>query len=264
MPKEIFRFKRFTITQSPETGVKVGTDGVLLGAWCRVEQTPARLLDAGTGTGIIALMLAQRTPETARIDAIDIDPDCAERAALNAEASPWAERIRILNKTIQSHAATRAYPRQSESMPQAAALRGWAEKASLYDHIAANPPYFTSSLLPPTQNRTTARHTVSLTHGDLLRAVDTLLAPEGRFSVILPPKEAAALTVKAISHGLSASRITEVFTKPGGPCKRVLTEFVRTANYTETQRDTLTIAGTAAEGFSQQYIALTRDFYLKF
>ncbi len=265
MPGNIFRFKRFAVEQSPSAGVKVGTDGVLLGAWCRVDASQGRLLDAGTGTGVIALMLAQRSGPYAAVDAVDIDPQCVRQAAINAGASPWAESIRVFGTSLQAFAMRRSYPsRQGVSASGMGSMAHWAARPPLYDHIVSNPPYFSSSLRPPSASRSTARHTVALTHGDLLKAVDTLLAPEGRFSVILPPGQALSLRLRAVSHGLFASRFTEVFTRPGGPCKRVLVEFVRDGAQASCECGALTIAGTAEGAFSDEYMALTRDFYLKF
>ena len=142
--------------------MKVGTDGVLLGAWVALGAADRLLLDVGTGTGVIALMLAQRSP-AAGVTALDIDAACAEQARANADRSPWGGRVTTCCAPVQKY-------RPEEP----------------FDLVVSNPPYYDRSLLPPDAGRTTARHTVALTHGELIAAACRLLAPEGRLAVILP------------------------------------------------------------------------------
>ena len=146
--------------------MKVGTDGVLLGAWVALGAADRLLLDVGTGTGVIALMLAQRSP-AAGVTALDIDAACAEQARANADRSPWGGRVTTCCAPVQEY-------RPEEP----------------FDLVVSNPPYYDRSLLPPDAGRTTARHTVALTHGELIAAACRLLAPEGRLAVILPAVEA--------------------------------------------------------------------------
>ena len=148
--------------------MKVGTDGVLLGAWVALGAADRLLLDVGTGTGVIALMLAQRSP-AAGVTALDIDAACAEQARANADRSPWGGRVTTCCAPVQEY-------RPEEP----------------FDLVVSNPPYYDRSLLPPDAGRTTARHTVALTHGELIAAACRLLAPEGRLAVILPAGAAAA------------------------------------------------------------------------
>ena len=160
----MFRFKHFSVEQN-RCAMKVGTDGVLLGAWVPVRDTDRRVLDIGTGTGLIALMLAQRTAG-ARITALDVDPACAEQARENADASPWGGRIETVCAPVQAFGA------------------------EPFDLIVSNPPFYDNSLPSPDAARTTARHTASLPFAELLDAVGRLLAPEGR-----PPVPDAGVAV---------------------------------------------------------------------
>ncbi|MDR2885535.1 MAG: methyltransferase [Rikenellaceae bacterium] len=242
----VFRFKQFAIEQSADAGMKVGTDGVLLGAWCALGEAQTRLLDVGTGTGVIALMLAQRAPWAA-VDALDIDPACCARAAANVAASPWPERVKVINAPVQEYAAARL--------------------DAPYDHIVSNPPYFTESLLPPSPGRTSARHTVALTHSELFEAAATLLAPGGRLSVILPAEPAAAMAAAAPAHGFRLVRFTELYPRRGGTHKRTLQEFVKfhcACPVPPPWRETLAIHEAESNEFTDDYKALTKDFYLKF
>lgn len=231
-----FRFKQFTIRQD-RTPMKVGTDGVLLGAWVRLQGDEQRLLDIGTGTGVIALMLAQRTAK-AHITAIDVES--VEEAQQNASATPWAHRITIEQCAVQHF------------------------EAEAFDVIVSNPPFFVDSLQCPDAGRTQARHTVSLRFEELCEAVCRLLATEGRFALILPTLEAARF--EQIAEGrLTTVRRTEVRTTPRHAPKRCLLEMMHTAAAVVIEpTDELTIGTGQHEEYSAQYRALTHDFYLKF
>ncbi len=161
MSNPFFQFKQFTIRHD-KCAMKVGTDGVPLGAWAGIESCN-RILDIGTGTGLTAMMLAQRSK--AVIDAIDIDAEACLQAQENAESSPFAERIKIQHSALSDFAQT---------------------DTGLYDLIVSNPPYFVDSLKCPDQKRNTARHTDTLTLEDLLQDSRKLLAPQGRIALILP------------------------------------------------------------------------------
>jgi tRNA1Val (adenine37-N6)-methyltransferase len=242
MSSNTFRFKRFAVQQPRGAGMKVGTDGVLLGAWCDLRDARTRLLDVGTGTGVIALMLAQRALMAA-IDAVDIDPECCELAALNIAASPWPQRVKVVCAPVQRLAE---------------------ESRALYDHIVSNPPYFTESLLPPSPERIASRHTTALTHTQLLGSAAALLVEGGRLSIILPMHEAAAIVTLAPTHGLHPRRATQVNTRRGAEPKRTLLELVKTSLPPDVLRETLAIHEAAGEDFTEEYRALTREFYLKF
>ena len=164
----MFRFKQFAVRQD-RCPMKVGTDGVLLGAWAEVRPGDRRMLDVGTGTGLIALMLAQRS--AAWITAVDIDVECATQAAENFAASPWADRLDAVSVAVQRY-----------------------DPVEKFDLIVSNPPYYVDSLLSPDEGRNTARHAAGLPFGELAAAVVRLLSPGGRFALVLPPVEMAALS----------------------------------------------------------------------
>ena len=181
--------------------MKVGTDGVLLGAWARVEHC-VRILDMGTGTGLVALMAAQRS--SADILAIDLDADAVAQAAENVAASPWSTRIQVME----------ADARQLDS-------------EFFFDAILCNPPFFENSLKCPDSARTMARHTDTLSFDELARSAAHLLAPRGELSVVIPYDRAHDMTVSAACSGLFATRQTIVVPVEGGKPKRILMAFTR-------------------------------------
>ena len=217
--------------------MKVGTDGVLLGAWASVRPTDRRILDIGTATGLIALMLAQRAPE-AQITGIDI-LDVSEARA-NAAASPWDDRIRFEQVPVQEFAAD-----------------------APFDLILSNPPFFVDSLTCPDRGRTTARHAVSLPYEELCAAMVRLLAPDGHAAVVLPVSEAERW-LAVCAAALRPVRRTEVRTTPRRAPKRVLLELVHTGAMQPPVCDELVIGTGEHEQYTPEYRALTRDFYLKF
>jgi tRNA1Val (adenine37-N6)-methyltransferase len=235
----MFRFKQFVVAQDA-CPMKVGTDGVLLGAWVQLPTIAAgRYLDIGTGTGLIALMLAQRNA-SAEIVALDVDAACATQVQTNALHSPWASRIKVVEQAVQSYCSD-----------------------TPFDVIVSNPPYYDNSLLSPDAGRTTARHTVSLSFSELIAAANRLLAPKGCFAVILPIAEARRFRLVAASCFV-LRRITEVHSTPSRGARRCLMEFVRPTNAPlALVSDTLIIA-TAPECYTEEYRQLTGDFYLKF
>ena len=234
MPKPYFTFKQFTIYHD-RCAMKVGTDGVLLGAWTNLKNAN-RILDVGTGTGLIALMLAQRTRD-AKITAIDIDVDAVCQAKENVLASPWKDRVEVALQDVCTYVHD-----------------------GLFDIIVSNPPYFVNSLKCPDGQRTTARHTDSLDANRLIGKVTELLAPEGCFSLILPADQTNELLRIAEEYGLYPSRITRVVTRPGLSPKRVLVEFRKTTQICE---ETELVVELDRHVYSEDYIALTKDFYLK-
>ena len=218
--------------------MKVGTDGVLLGAWAGVRPSDRRMLDIGTGTGLIALMLAQRAPE-AHVTGVDID-DVAQ-ARENADASPWGDRVAFERCAVQEF-----------STPE------------LFDLIVSNPPFFVDSLTCPDEGRTAARHAVHLPFDELRDAVLRLLAPAGRFAVILPTPEAARF-LSVCAGRLALTRRTDVRTTPRHPAKRALMEFSRAdAAATAPEISELVVGTGEHECYTPEYRTLTRDFYLKF
>ena len=227
-----FRFKQFAVEQD-DVAMKVGTDGVLLGAWVDVGGAGC-ILDIGTGTGVIALQMAQRSGAQS-IVGVDIDPVATARANSNFSLSPWSNRLVAYNMPVQQY------------------------EGEKFDLIVSNPPYFTDSLLCPDSRRTLARHTTELSLAELDSAVVRLLADGGRFALILPAEQMERYI--ALS-ALSVVRRCNVLSYPGGECKRVMAELQRGA---QAATDTQSIAiYTENREYSAQYRELTKDFYLKF
>ena len=221
--------------------MKVGTDGVLLGAWCMEgAEGHIRVLDVGTGSGLVALMIAQRFAD-ADICGIDIDADAVAQAADNFAASPWKERL-----------ATRH-----------CSFAEMAEKNERWNAIVSNPPYFSHSLLNPSAGRTLARHSVSLTLEDLVSGSARMLKYGGSLSLVLPAEQEEEANAVAVSAGLCLTRLTKVFTKAGKPQKRSLMEWrkLRQADIGKTEVRTLCLQ-TDSSLRSEEYASLTQDFYL--
>ena len=223
--------------------MKVGTDGVLLGAWAGVRPADRRILDVGTGTGLIALMMAQRAPE-ALITGVDVEE--VSQARENAAASPWGGRVVFEQCPVQEFAPDERF-----------------------DLILSNPPFFVDSLTCPDEGRTTARHAVRLPFDQLRDAVVRLLAAEGRFAVILPTDEARRFA--DVCRGfLALTRSTGVRTTPRRPVKRLLMEFAHENACSGLRSDSppvcseLVVGTGEHEQYTPEYRALTRDFYLKF
>ena len=237
----MFAFKQFTIHQD-RCAMKVGTDGVLLGAWARVAHC-RNILDIGTGTGLVALMAAQQSQ--ADVLGIDLDADAVAQAAENVAASPWNHRVRIMEMDVRN----------------VNKLLGTDKAFSHpFDAILCNPPYFENSLKCPDAARAMARHTDTLSFDELASSVARLLSADGEFSVVIPYDRAADMTVSAACYGLFATRQTAVCTKQGARPKRVLMAFTRLgAAYTP---DVLCIQD-AQHGYTPEYVSLVKDFYLK-
>ena len=223
--------------------MKVGTDGVLLGAWARVEHC-RHILDAGTGTGLVALMAAQRS--SAHITAIDLDANAVAQATENADSSPWKERIQVMEADMRELGSSR--PETPKEISQS------------FDAILCNPPFFENSLKCPDSARTMARHTDTLSFDELARSAARLLAIEGELSVIIPYDRATDMTVSAACYGLFASRQTIVIPVQGGKPKRILMAFTKEG--TPHTPHTLYIRD-AQRNYTPEYIQLVEDFYLK-
>ncbi|OLQ85613.1 tRNA (adenosine(37)-N6)-methyltransferase TrmM [Vibrio panuliri] len=228
-----FRFKQFTI-DGGECGMPVSTDGVLLGAWSDLEGMH-RILDIGTGTGLLALMCAQRQP-SADIWAVDIEESAAVTAQLNVTHSPWSEQIRVELGDIN----TMTYPEP-------------------FDAVICNPPYFNNGEQSQSQQRATARHTGSLSHQALLARCKTLLHPQGRANFILPVVEGEAFIELAQKQGWSLTRLCRVKPTDNKAENRLLIELAQQGD--QCQLEHLTIRNK--NGYSDEFVALTKDFYLK-
>ncbi len=231
----VFRFKQFAVEQH-QTAMKVGTDGVLLGAWAGIGRAPQQILDIGAGTGVIALMSAQRFP-LAKVLAIEVDALAAEEAAANFSASPWKDRLQCLCFDVRHFTATMAF-----------------------DIIISNPPYFENGWPVEDVGRKLARDASALSLEELSGKVTELLSTDGAFYCILPPNEHAILCRYAQASGLWLHTYTEVITKSGKPVKRVLSEWRKTAKGAPVQ-STLVLFDEKGEA-TEDYRKLTADFYL--
>jgi tRNA1Val (adenine37-N6)-methyltransferase len=232
-----FRFKEFTIHQD-KTAMKVGTDGVLLGAWTSLDNNPFSILDIGAGTGLIALQLAQRSHATV-IDAIEIDDDAYEQAVENFENSPWSDRL------FCYHAGLDEFVDEIEDK---------------YDLIVSNPPFHTENYKTANSQRDTARFTDALPFDELLASVAFLLEPTGTFHTIIPYKEYEHFVQLAKANNLFPYKTCHVKGNPEANFKRSLISF---------SFDTVTplveelIIETERHQYTDAYVALTTDFYLK-
>jgi tRNA1Val (adenine37-N6)-methyltransferase len=232
MSNIFFKFKQFTVYHDL-CAMKVGTDGVLLGAWVDCENCSS-ILDVGTGSGLIALMTAQRSH--AQIDALDIDAEACRQALVNAEKSPFASRIRVMREDFLSF-----HPGCS------------------YDLIVSNPPYFSSSPENPDSRKATARHNTALSFEALIRQSSLLLKEGGRLAVIVPFEARAAWNSQTLSCRLSLLKETVVKSKPNKPPKRILLEYIK-GKAEPVTRTELVIA--QENQYTAEYLALTKDFYL--
>ncbi len=232
-----FRFKQFTIIQE-HAAMKVGLDGVLLGAWADIDQCSA-ILDIGTGTGVIALMAAQRS--SARITAIEIDELAYREAMINASNSPWSERVHIQRISFQEF---------SECCH------------ARFDGIISNPPFFDCDTHSADKRRKTARHTGDLTFTDLMQGVMRLLSPEGSLSVIVPARNLDKIVAAAEKSALFPNRITHVKPNPAKKIHRCMITF--SARNGPPEEDTLLIESLVHGDYTEEYQSLTRDFYLAF
>lgn len=233
--ESLFHFKKFSIRHDC-SGMKVGTDGVLLGAWANVTGVN-RILDIGTGTGVIALMLAQRTEAHVKVEAVEMDDHAYEDAAENFNTSPWNGKLIAHHTSIQNF----------HSLFQ-------------FDLIVSNPPYFQNSFKPPDQKRLNARHTESLPFNDLLNASDRFLSPTGRLSIILPFTEGLEFISLANQRGYTCSRKWGFRSRAHKPVKRWLLEFIHKKVETEEREFILHSEG---DEWSDDYKNLTKEFYLK-
>lgn len=279
-----FRFKQFTVWHD-RCAMKVGTDGVLLGTWCPLQEfrssylTPferlfasecsgvqefrssgvtsehlnseasehfTKVLDIGTGSGLIALMLAQRLPQ-AQITAIDIDNGAVEQAKYNFSISPWADRLQCHQQALQD-----------------------LEGTGIYDLIVSNPPYFQDSLKNPNSQRALARHTDTLSYDELLANSARLLKEEGRLALVLPIEAEQQIIALAQAYALYPTHITHVYPKPGKAAKRLLIAFSRLpiaystspiANSLLPIANSLTLESETSPR-SEEYKELTKEFYL--
>ena len=234
MPNPFFKFKEFTVFHD-RCAMKVGTDGVLLGAWTDISGCN-KILDVGTGTGLIAMMCAQRNRK-ASIDAIDIDNEAIEQAKDNIKSSPFGERISCIKSSLQDH---------------------YKQTQTKYDLIVSNPPFFTQSLKSPDRERTLARHNDSLSVDELVSISTGLLTDKGRLSVIYPFEYKETLIRLAKEYKLCAVRITNVYPTLSSIPKRVLMELSK--EELPVVENDLTIE-KERHVYSDEFVGLVKDFY---
>ena len=243
----MFQFKKFTINQD-RCAMKVGTDGVLLGAWCPIDNNPFSILDIGAGTGILSLILAQRSNAehpslqgelAQQIDAIEIDENAFEQCVENFENSPWGDKLFCF------HAGLDEFMEEPEDE---------------YDLIISNPPFYTEDYKTENEQRDLARFSDALPFEDLVEAAHLLLSENGIFAVIIPFKEEEKFITLAKDFELYPFKITRVKGTPTTEIKRSLLAFSKTQK--QTLIDELIIE-TARHQYTEEYIDLTKDFYLK-
>ena len=230
----IFNFKKFRIHH--QQSFKVGTDGILLGAWVTINRAQ-RILDIGSGCGLIALALAQRT-ESARITGVEIDDLSFEESIKNVEESPWNDRVEIFHDTIQS----------------------FSDKSNLkFDLIVSNPPYFINASKSFSKKKAIARHTDALPFEDVLKVANKQLSEDGRLSLVLPKTEGEIFIELALSQSFYLTRITRVHSKKGKPIERLLMEFSKIPG--NLKEDELIIQFEKRNDYTPEYIQITKDFY---
>lgn len=238
-----FRFKQFTVWHD-RCAMKVGTDGVLLGAWCPLpSQKPhrVRVLDIGVGSGLIALMIAQRLHlrgDMFSVLGIDIDCDAVEQSHINFRQSPWADSLTSQACRLQDMQAEQAF-----------------------DLIVSNPPYFQDSLKNPNAQRATARHTDTLSFAELIAHSARLLQEDGILALVLPIEAEQEILTLAADHALHPTHITYVHSKPDKPAKRLLIAF-SPISYTQYPIPQTMYIESENSPRSEEYKELTKDFYL--
>lgn len=234
----VFQFKQFSVNQD-QTAMKIGTDGVLLGAWTPIENNPKAILDIGTGTGIIALMLAQRS-DADQIDALEIDESAYEQAVDNFENSPWGDRLFCFHAGLDEFVG---------------------DPEDEYDLIVSNPPFFTENYRSENEQRDLARFQEAMPFEELVEAADLLLSENGIFSVIIPFNAEDRFIELCAEVELFPIKITRVKGTPNTKVIRSLLAFKRYELAVLTS-DELLIEISRHE-YTPEYIALTKDFYLK-
>lgn len=232
-----FKFKQFTVKQD-RCAMKIGTDGVLLGSWTSVKHNPFNVLDIGSGTGILSLMLAQRS-SAQQIEAIEIDDNAYEQCAENFENSPWNDRLFCYHASL---------------------LEFVEEVEDAFNLIICNPPFYSEDYKTKDKSRDLARFNDAMPFKHIIYAVAHLLAEDGIFSIIIPKKEERDFIELASTIELYPQRILHVKGNPNSEVKRSLIEFSH--KETEVKTSELIIE-TSRHNYTQNYIDLTKDFYLK-
>ena len=234
----MFKFKQFTLNQD-RCAMKIGTDAVLLGAWCPIDNTPKSILDIGAGTGVLALMLAQRT-NADQIDALEIDEEAYEQCVENFEASAWADKL------FCYHAGLDEFVDEPEDE---------------YDLIISNPPFYSEDFKTENEQRDLARFQDAMPFEDLIEAADLLLSENGTFAVVIPYKEEERFIDLCAEYELYPVKATRVKGSHKTPIVRSLLAFKR-FELSVLTADELVVEINRHE-YTDDYINLTQDFYLK-
>jgi len=234
MPNSYFQFKQFRVAHD-RAAMKVCTDACVLGAYAEVDGA-ARILDVGTGTGLLALMVAQRNAE-ARLDAVEVDESACGQAADNVKASPWAGRIRVIRSRIQDY-----------------------KPGCRYDLVVSNPPFYENHLKRPAAPQNVALHGEALSLPELAAAVHRLLNPAGRFVVLLPPYQAARLQALLFPFGLLPTGHLHLHDRPGTQPIRRLTTYAATTP--DRRRETDLFIRDATGAYTADFVQLLKPYYL--
>lgn len=237
MSNDKFEFKKFTINQS-KCAMKVGTDAVLLGSWVEINDA-SKILDIGTGTGVIAMMMAQKSQS--EIIAVEIDSTACQQSIENVNNSAWHDRIKIYNESLQDFAL---------------------HCPLKFDLIVSNPPYFVDAYKSAEESRNQARHADQLPFIDLIKCAIQLLNPNGRICIILPTKESIKFRELAAANHLFLTKIMHVKTTEYKDEKRQLLQFELVNK--KLIEETLVIEQDERHSYSKEYKELTKDFYLSF
>ncbi|MFL2589345.1 MAG: tRNA1(Val) (adenine(37)-N6)-methyltransferase [Parvicellaceae bacterium] len=232
-----FNFKKFSIHQN-NAAMKIGTDGILIGAWVNVSNK-FKALDIGSGTGIISLMLCQRNLNL-ELDSVELSPDAIMDAKINIENCDWKKRIKLFHQDLKDF-----HPDSS------------------YDLIVSNPPYFKESLQPNNSERSKARHQNDLKLEDILKFSKQHLTKDGSLNIILPIEQKSEAIEFAKKYGFSSVRECAVYPKPNKSPHRILIEFSRSENK-QMIKESLVIEEAGRHNYSEDYKKLTREFYTIF
>lgn len=231
--EDVFRLRHFDVSHQNST-MKVGTDAFVIGSWLKIDPGCRRILDVGTGCGVIALMLAKRS--SAQIDAIDIDQPSVEEAKLNFKNSPWSSRLRAIHASITDF-----------------------DPDEKYDLIVSNPPFFSNSLLPASGRLSMAKHTTTFQLKDFITKSRNLVNPHGKLAVILPADVSEQFLKMALEAGFRLNGLLRIIPREGKPVNRMVQLF--SLKQSENQHEESLVIRDANGQYTSAYKLLTADFH---